>query len=71
MVLDEQNVSATVSTPAVAKALASSSKTSAPQASSSGAGTTTYSVKLPELGEGVSEGELIKMACEGGRYNQT
>jgi pyruvate dehydrogenase E2 component (dihydrolipoamide acetyltransferase) len=60
MVLDEQNVSATASTPAVAKALASSSKASAPQASSSGAGTTTYSVKLPELGEGVSEGELIK-----------
>lgn len=60
MVLDEQNVSATASTPAVAKALASSSKASAPQASSSGAGTTIYSVKLPELGEGVSEGELIK-----------
>ncbi|MBN8535905.1 MAG: dihydrolipoyllysine-residue acetyltransferase [Deltaproteobacteria bacterium] len=60
MVLDEQNVSATASTPAVAKALASSSKASAPQASSSGAGTTTYSIKLPELGEGVSEGELIK-----------
>ncbi len=65
LVLDEQNVSATASTPAVTTTLTSTSKT-APQTSSSSTGTTTsmgttaYSVKLPELGEGVNEGELIK-----------
>lgn len=66
LTLEESGASSSAAAPAPKAASASPTSASSASAATSNGASATYAVKLPELGEGVTEGELIKWLVKPG-----